>query len=113
MSTTHQRQLLPYGIGSGTYLVRPLMLTQITAIRTRKLTEPTLVRFLPLMQRADMRLQLRMRRRRVPASITHIRPLACMCSLMVVLRLVRREGLVAACIAAGVGPVACVSKEMS
>ena len=38
------------------YLMRPLMLTQITTIRTGKLTKPAFMWFLPLVQRTNMRL---------------------------------------------------------
>ena len=92
------------------YLMRPLMLTQITAIRTRKVAKPALMRFLPLVQRAYVRLQLRMRRCRVSAPVTHVRPLACMCALMVILGLVCSERLVAAGIAACVWSVTRMSK---
>jgi hypothetical protein len=90
--------------------MRPLMLTQITAIRTRKVAKPALMRFLPLVQRADVRLQLRMRRCRVPAPVTHVRPLTCMRALMVILGLVCSKRLVAAGVAACVWPVTRMSK---
>jgi hypothetical protein len=96
-----------------TYLMRPLVLAQITAIRTRKVAESALMWFLPLMQRADVRLQLRMRRRRVSATITHIRSLPRMRPLVVVFRLVRCKCFVAASIATRVRPVAGVAEQVA
>jgi hypothetical protein len=90
----------------------PLVLAKITTIRARKLAESTLMRFLPLMQSADMRLQLRMRRGRISAAIAHIRSLACVRSLVIVFRLIRGERLVAPNVAACVWPIACMSQQM-
>lgn len=92
--------------------MRPLMLTQITRVRTAKVAEPALVNLDLKMQRTDMRLQLRMRRRRIPALIALVRLVSRMGPLVVVLGLVRRERLVAVGIAAGVWPVTCVAEEM-
>lgn len=93
--------------------MRPLMLAQITAIRTRELAESALMRFLPLVQRTDMRLQLRVRCGCVSAPVAHVRSLACMRALVVVLCLIRGECLVAAGVRAGVRPVACVPKQVT
>ena len=90
----------------------PLVLAQITAVRTREVAEAALVRLFPLVQRTDVRLQLCMRGGRVSAPIAHVRPLACVCPLVVVLCLVRREGLVAACVSACVGSVAGVAEQV-
>ena len=90
----------------------PLVLTQVTAIRTREVAEAALVRLLPFVQRADVRLQLCMRRRRVSTPIAHVRPFTCVCPLVVVLCLVRCERLVAACVAACVGSVAGMAEQV-
>jgi uncharacterized BrkB/YihY/UPF0761 family membrane protein len=50
------------------------------------------MRLLPLMQRADVRLQLRVRGCRVAAAITYVGTLAGVCALMVVFGLVGGEG---------------------
>lgn len=92
--------------------MRPLMFTEVTAVCTRELAKPALMRFLPFMQRANMGLQLRMRRGRVSAAVTHIRSLARVCSLVVVFRLIRGECLVAPNVAACVWPIACMSQQM-
>lgn len=88
------------------------MFTQITAIRTCELAEAALVWFLPLMQRADMCLQLCMRCRSVAAPVAHVRSLTCMCTLVVVFCLIRRERLVAPYVAARVWTIACVAQQV-
>ena len=90
----------------------PLVLAQITAVRAAKVAEPALVRLFTLVQRRDVRLQLRVRRGRVPAAVAHVGALARVRALVVVLGLVRRERLGAPCEAAGVGAVARVREEV-
>lgn len=92
--------------------MRPLVLTQIRTIGTGKIAKPTLVRFPAFMQRTDMRLQLRMRCRRIPASIAHVGSLPRVRPLVVVFRLVGCERLGAPREAAGVGAVARVREEV-
>jgi hypothetical protein len=65
------------------------------------------------MQRADVRLQLCMCRCCVATTVAYIRPLACVCPLMVVFGLIGGKCLVAALIAAGIWTVACVTKKMT
>ena len=66
------------------------------------------MRFLALVQRGDVCLQLRVRSRGVAAAIADVRPLARVGSLVVVLGLVCGEGLGAGGEAACVGTVAAV-----
>ena|SRR5690242_21813080 len=99
--------------GSSTYLMCSLVLTQVTTIRACKLAKPAFMRFLPLMQRADMRLQLRMRGRCISAAIAYIRAFASVCALVVIFCLVGSERLVAPGVAACVGAVACVAEQVA
>lgn len=101
-----------HGRADKTHLVRPLVLAQITAIRAAELAEPTLMRLLPLVQRRDVRLQLRVRRGGVPAAVAHVGAFARVRALVVVLGLVGRERLGAAREAARVGAVAGVREEV-
>lgn len=71
------------------------------------------MRFLALMQRADMGLQLRVRSRRITASIAHVWPFTSMCALVVVFGLVRCECFCALRKGACVGAVAAVAKEVA
>lgn len=89
------------------------MLAEIRAIRTCEATESTSVPFCFLMLRADMCLQLGMRRRHVTAFTTHIGPVATVGTLVIVLGLVRRKRLVASFPAAGVRPVTRMCEEMA
>lgn len=102
-----------HGRADKTYLVRPLVLAQIAAIRAAEVAEPTLVRLLPLVQRRDVRLQLCVRRGGVPAAIAHVGAFARVRALVVVLGLVGRERLGAAREAARVGAVAGVREEVA
>jgi hypothetical protein len=92
--------------------MRALVLTQVRAIRAGEVTEAALVRLLPLVQCRDVRLQLRMRGSRIPAFITYVGTLASVRALVVILRLVRGEGLGAALEAACIGAVARVREEV-
>lgn len=92
--------------------MRALVLTQVRAVRARKVAEATLVRLLPLVQCRDVRLQLGVRGGRVSASVAHVRTFAGMRALVIVLRLVRGEGLVAVLEAACVRTVAGMREEM-
>jgi hypothetical protein len=93
--------------------VRSLVLGQITRVRTREVAEAAFVRFLALVQRADVRLQLRVRGGRVPAAVAHVGAFAGVGALVVVLCLVCGERLVAACVAACVRSVACVAEQVA
>src|SRR6478735_5742081 len=99
-------------VGMERYLMRALVLAQVGAVRAGEVAEATLVRLLPLVQCRDVRLQLRMRGRSVSASIAYVRALAGVRALVVVLRLIRGEGLVAAFEAACIGAVAGVREEV-
>lgn len=93
--------------------MRSLVLGQVARVCAREVAEPAFVRLLALVQRADVRLQLRVRRRRVPAAVAHVRAFTGVRALVVVLGLVCGERLVAACVAACVRPVTCVSEQMA
>lgn len=93
--------------------MRSLVLGQVTRVCAREVAEAASVRLLALVQGADVRLQLRVRRGRVPAAVAHVGAFAGVGALVVVLGLVGGERLVAACVAACVGPVACVAEQVA
>jgi len=93
--------------------VRTLVFTEVTAIGAGEVAEAAFVRFPALVEGRDVCLELGVRCSRVAAAITHIWAFAGVCALMVIFRLVRREGLGAAWIAAGVGAIAGVAEEVS
>lgn len=65
------------------------------------------------MQRTNVGLQLCMCGCRVATAVTYIRPLACVCPLVVVFGLVGSKRLVTALIATSVWAVACVAEKMT
>ena len=89
-----------------------LVLTKIRTIGAGEVAEPTLMRLLALVQGANVRLQLRVRGRRVAAAVANVRAFPGVSALVVVLRLVGGERLGATREAAGVGTVACVREEV-
>jgi hypothetical protein len=93
--------------------MRALVLAEVRAIRTRKVTKAALVPLLFLMQRINVREQLRMSRRSISTLVAHIRSVSCMRTLMVVLGLVRGERLVTTRKATGVWSVPRMSKKMT
>lgn len=93
--------------------MRPLVFTQITAICAREFAEAAFVRLLAFVQRRDVRLQLRVRRRRVAAAVTDIWALACVGALVVVFGLVGCKCLVARGEAACVRPIAGMAEEVA
>ena len=71
------------------------------------------MRFLALVQCADVGLKLGMRCCRVAATIANIGPLASVGAFVIVFGLVGGKGLVAASVAAGVGTVSCVAEHVT
>jgi hypothetical protein len=90
--------------------MRALVFTEVAGVGAGKFAETALVWLLSLVQRTDVRLQLRVRRRRVTAAITSVRPLTRVSTLVVVFGLVSGEGLVAALVTARVGAVASMAE---
>lgn len=89
------------------------VLAQVTRVGAGEVAEAAFVRFLALVQGADVRLKLRVCGGCVAAAIAHVRSLSGMGTLMVVFGLVGGECLVAAVVATGVRTVACVAEEMA
>jgi hypothetical protein len=93
--------------------VGTLVFAEVAAIRAREVAEAAFVRFLALMQRGDVGLQLSVRGSCVTAAVTHIRTFASVCAFVIVFCLVGGECLGATRKTAGVGTVAGVAKEMA
>jgi hypothetical protein len=91
----------------------PFVLAQIARISTCEIAKTAFVRFLALVQRADVGLQLRMCCCGIAAAVADIWPLAGMSALVVILGLICGEGLVAAFVAACVWTVAGVTEKMA
>jgi hypothetical protein len=93
--------------------MRALVFAQVTAVGACEVTEAAFVRFLALVQRANVRLELCVRCRRVAAAVADVRALACVSALVVVFGLVCRKCLGAGGIAACVRAVAGVAEEVT
>jgi hypothetical protein len=85
---------------------------EVTAVRTCEVAEAAFMRLFPVVQRGDVRLQLRMCRGCVAAAVADVRALACVCALVVVFGLVGCEGFGARGKAAGVGAVAGMAEQV-
>lgn len=86
-----------------------LMLAQIARIRTRELTETTLVRLLTFVQSTDVCLKLCVCSCRISTAVANVRSLASVSTLMVVFGLVGGKGFITSCIAACIWAVTCVA----
>jgi hypothetical protein len=63
------------------------------------------MRFFAFVEGGDVRLELRVGCRRIPATIAHVRAFTSVCALMVIFSLVCREGLGAGWVTAGIWAV--------
>ena len=94
-------------------LVRALVFAQVTRVRAGEVAEAAFVRFLALVKRGDVGLELRVRGRGVAAAVAHVGALAGVRALVVVFGLVGGEGFATRRETACVGAVAGVAEEVA
>lgn len=85
---------------------------QITRISACKVAKPAFMRFLALMQRTNVSLELCVRGGGISATIAYVGPLSSVYTLMIVFCLAGSERLVTTVVATGIWTISSVAKQV-